>query len=243
VESESGKVARVQAMLSDADSFNAQIKALDALIGSGNVDIDIFKNALDAYAELFDRFYDNAERRSQVEEKIKTSLGNLPVLFRIELLMELAGSALDHVDQSKALERINEAQVIMDNYQWPPRFGLPLKARLAVLRFRAGNTQKARTDADAALALFDTVRDKMVDIDRAGAIRPLAEAYQSMGNAAAALAVYRRAVEEGVKNPNSRPHAEDLSATCRSMALHGVEPDANLWARIRQIREGLGPPW
>jgi hypothetical protein len=53
----------------------------------------------------------------------------------------------------------------------------------------------------------------------------------------------RRFVEEGVENPNSRPRAEDLSATCRSMALHAVEPDADLWKRMRQIGDGLGPPW
>jgi hypothetical protein len=64
-----------------------------------------------------------------------------------------------------------------------------------------------------------------------------------MGDEAGALFVYRQAVEEGVENPNSRPRAEDLSATCCSMALHAVEPDAELWKRIRQISEQLGDPW
>ncbi len=64
-----------------------------------------------------------------------------------------------------------------------------------------------------------------------------------MDDTAAALMVYKRAVEEGVENPNSRPRAEDLSATCLSMALHMVEPDAELKNRIRQISEGLGDPW
>ena len=64
-----------------------------------------------------------------------------------------------------------------------------------------------------------------------------------MGDTATALSAYKRAVEEGVENPNSRPRAEDLSATCLSMAVHGVEPDAVLWTRIRQINDGLGDPW
>ena len=241
VESESGKVARVQATLSDNNSFTEQIKALDALIGSGHV--DIIKNALDAYAALFDRFYDDAERRLQAEKKIKAGWGNLPVLFRIKLLLTLSRSALHHADPGQALKLVNEAQAMTDAHQWPPRYGIPIQAQLAGLRSRAGDTQRARTDADAALALFDAVRHQMVDIDRAGTIRPLAETYQSMGDTAAALALYKRVVEEGVQNPNSRPHAEELSATCRSMALHGVEPDAPLWARMRQIRKGLGPPW
>jgi tetratricopeptide (TPR) repeat protein len=241
VQSESGKVARVKATLSDKNSFTEQIKALDALIGSGH--LDVIKNALDAYAALFDRFYDDAERRSQVEEKLKTGLSNLPVLFRINLLLTLAKSALEHADPAQALQLVNEAQTMTDGHQWPPRYGIPLKAQLAGLRFRVGDTPKARTDADAALALFDAVRHQMVDIDRAETIRPLAETYQSMGDTAAALALYKRVVEEGVQNPNSRPHAEELSATCRSMALHGVEPDAQLWSRMHQIRQGLGPPW
>ena len=64
-----------------------------------------------------------------------------------------------------------------------------------------------------------------------------------MGEQAAAFRTYALAVEAGIDNPNSRPRAEDLSATCRSMALHDVRPDAQLWARIRQVSEGLGPPW
>jgi tetratricopeptide (TPR) repeat protein len=231
----------VQATLSDANSFQEQVKTLDALISRGSYDIT--KNALDAYAELFDRFYDDAERRAQVETRIKASIGKLPVLFRIYLFMTLTESARAHKDGAKALELVHEAQAIMDAYQWPPRYALPLKAQLISLRAQAGDKQKARADADAARAWFETVRNQMVDIDRAGALRPLAEAYQSMGDTATALAVYRQVVEAGVANPNSRPRAEDLSATCRSMALHGVEPDATLWARLRQIQHALGPPW
>jgi hypothetical protein len=116
-------------------------------------------------------------------------------------------------------------------------------ARQAALRHRAGDRDQARRDLDQALALFDSQRKGIVDIFRAGALRAVAEAYQSMGDDRTALRVYKKAVEEGVANPNSRPRAEDLSATCRSMALKGVEPDAELWARIRHIQSGLGQPW
>ena len=241
VDSESGKVAWVKAMIAGEDYFDEQMNALDALIAPGN--FDIVENALKTCANFFNRFYDDTERRSLVEGKIKTSWGKLPVFMRIELLAELAGFALDHADQAKALELVNEAQLFMDGAQWRPEHRIPMISKLVQLRFRAGDRQKARTDADALLAFFDSQRDKIVNIYRAGTLRPLAEAYQSMGDTAAALAVYKRAVEEGVENPNSRPRAEDLSATCCSMALHGVEPDAELWTRIRQINEGLGDPW
>ena len=241
VDSKSGKVAGVKAMIAGEDHFDEQMNALDALIAPGN--FDIVENALKACANLFNRFYDDAGRRSLAEEKMKISWGKLPIFKRVELLTELAGFALDHADQAKALELVNEAQLFMDGAQWRPEHRIPMISELVKLRFRAGDGQKARTDADALLALFDSQRDKIVNIYRAGALRPLAEAYQSMGETAAALAVYKLAVEEGVENPNSRPRAEDLSATCCSMALHSIKPDAELWTRILQIKEGLGDPW
>jgi hypothetical protein len=50
-------------------------------------------------------------------------------------------------------------------------------------------------------------------------------------------------VEDCAANSDSKPRAEDLSATCCSMAESGVEPDAGLWTRMRAIRDGLREPW
>ncbi len=241
VDSESGKVAQVKAMKSDEESFHDQIKELDVLLESGN--FDLVNNALKACAELFNRFYDDAQRRSLLEEKIKSSWNTVPIFFRIELLMQLAEFALEHSDRSKALELTNHACLMFNKYQWRLEHRISMMARLAELQYRSGDTQKARDEADAALDLFEKQGSTIVNIWRAGALRPLAEAYQAMGETERALSVYKRAIEEGVENPNSRPRAEDLSATCASMALHAVEPDSELWARIHQIYEGLDHPW
>lgn len=241
VDFESGKVDGVKAMTADQDSFDDQVKALEALIASGN--FDMIKNALEAYTELFNRFYDDLERRSPVEEKIKISWNKVPLFIRVELLMSLAGFALDHEDSGKALDLVNEAHIIMEGTEWPLEYQIPLMAKLDLLRFRCGDQQKAKADADTLLTLFQSERKKIVNIYRAGAIRPLAEAYQSMGDAVAALTVYKFAINEGIENPNSRPRAEDLTATLISMAIHGVEPDDGLWTLIRQIKAGLADPW
>ena len=116
-------------------------------------------------------------------------------------------------------------------------------AQLAALRHRAGEKSQARVEVDAALAKFEAERQKIVNIDRAKTLRPIAEAYSSMSDASAALMVYKRALEEGVENPNSRPRAEDLAATLCSMALNRFEPDAQTWLRIVEICDGLGQPW
>lgn len=240
-DAEAGKIATVKASIADEDAFDEHMNALEPLLVSNN--FDIVDNALQACAQLFHRFYDHTVRRSLVEEKMKTSWEKLPIFKRVEFLTELAGFALDHGDQAKSLALVNEAQTFMDGAQWRPEHRIPLVSKLVRLRFGAGDEQKARADADTLLALFDAERNKMANIERAGTLRPLAETYQSMGNTATARAVYKRIVEEGVENPNSRPRAEDLADTCISMALHEIMPDDELWNRILQIQDGLGDPW
>lgn len=240
VASEIGKTDAVRASIATDEAFDQRMDAIDAAVANGN--FDLIRNALDAGVRLFARFYDD-DRRSHAEAKIKSSWRKLPVTIRIELLMDLAGAALQADDRPKALELVNEAGAIMDGSRWMAEHRVPLAARLAGLRGRAGDIEGARRDAAAALALFDAGRQTIPNFARAGALRPVAEAYQAMGDPESALAVYRRAIEEGATNENARPRGLDLSATCGSMAIAAVEPDPALWARIREIHDRLGAPW
>jgi tetratricopeptide (TPR) repeat protein len=174
---------------------------------------------------------------------MKAAWQTLPLTVRIESLMTLANAALAHDDKTKAIALLDEARPFLDDYDWSARLRLPLDARLAAIRHRAGDTERARSEADAALALYEAERSIITNIYRAGVLRPLAEAYFEMGDAATARAIYARALEEGVVNPNSRPRAEDLSDTCCSMARTGLEPDERMWDRIREIKKGLSHPW
>lgn len=239
--SEEGKVARIEAMICDMDSFEEEMEDLEKLVTTAN--FDITKNALEAYAELYNRFYMDTGRRTLIEEKIKASWNSMPLLVRIDLLMGLADFSLAHEDQGKALELVNEAGTLIDSATWQPRFGIPLKARLAELHFRAGDEEQARIDVQGALNMFEASRKKIVNIYRAQILRSIAEAYKVIGDTIVARDIYKRALEAGIENPNSRPRAEDLMATCCSMALNAVEPDAELLNRIREIRDGLGDPW
>ena len=241
VDSESGKVVEIEAMTCSADSFDKEIQALEKIVLSGQ--FDVVRNSLAAYAELFNRFYEDIERRVLIEDKIKAAWSGMPIFVRIDLLTELTSFALAHSDQAKAFELVEEAKTIMDSASWQPRSAIPLKAKLAELRFGAGDKQRALAEAQDVLNLFDTEREKIVDIYRAQMLRSIAEAYWAMGDTAVALDLYRRAIEAGMENPNSRPRAEDLAATCCSMALHSVKPSAEHLSRIRQIRDGLGDPW
>jgi hypothetical protein len=228
-------------VLAQAAAFDEQLKQQEAVLATG--DFDLGRGALEACARLFDRFYADGDRRDRVEQAMKRAWTKLPVMLRIELMFDLTGSALDHSDKSKALALVDETQAMIEGFQWVLEDQISLTARLGGLRFRSGDEDKGRAAVGAALAMFESSQDRIVDIYRAAALRAIAEAQQSMGEAGLARATYARAVEAGVANPNSRPRAEDLCATCCSMALHAVEPDAGLWARILSVKADLKAPW
>jgi pentatricopeptide repeat protein len=241
VDSETGKVAGVKAMMSDDESFENQLLDLDTMIATGNY--DIMRNALDACGQLYNRFYADQAKRDQAEAIFQSALSKVPVITRLELIMGLIVFTLEHEDQAKALTLTDEAQKIFESHQWPAEFHLSLAAKLTILRYRSGDHDIARTHADTLLTYFKEQGDMIVDIWRAGALRPLAEAYQKMGDTDSALAVYHMVIEEGCKNPNSRPRAEDLCATCISMALSETKPNSQLMTRIYEIYQCLGQPW
>ncbi len=239
--SEAGKVDTARAMTIDASGFDEQLAGVQAIVAAGN--FDQIRTALETCAQLFDRFYADAERRARVEAEVASATARIPFRVRIELAIEMAGFATDHADPTKALQLLDGARALLDGGQWTAQDRITLLARLAEARHGAGKPAEARTEADAALALFGARRSDIVDIDRAGVLRPIAEALQAMGDTAAARAVYAKALEEGVVNPNSRPRADDLVATACSLAVHGVEPDAALLKRLHEVRDNLRDPW
>ena len=239
--SESGKVEQVEATLCSEEDFDAQMKVLDELIASRN--FDLIKNTLYACAELYDRFYDDTEKRSQMEDKIRSSWNTLPIFIRIELLMKLTEISLQHTDYPKALALVNDAKALMDDAKWRAEFHVPTAARLAALRFRAGDRDVARAELLAEEMLFNEKQSEILNMDRADTLIQVAEAFYVMGDSTSSQAIYKQAVETAIENPNSRPCAEDLSAICLSMALNKVEPDEALWNRIKEIQSNLGDPW
>jgi tetratricopeptide (TPR) repeat protein len=151
---------------------------------------------------------------------------------------------LEHSDKAKAAAIVKELKVFLDGLRIRPEYEIPLRSRLAALRFRTGDAQTARDELAAAMELYDKTREKeIINMFRAGVLRVVAQAYVAIGDDDSALKVYRRAIEEGVVNINSRPRAMDLCETCVSMALNQIEPDEKLWARIKAINEELGDPW
>lgn len=239
--SEAGPVALVAAMRVEAEGFDAHVQALEADAATG--DFEHLRSALAAYAELYGRFYADSAKRARLEECIERASKNVPITVRVENRIELAEAALDHADPAQALALVAQARALLASSRWTTLTHVPFGARLAAVRFRAGEQAEGRKELEEARARFVAEREAMVDIYRASVLRPLAEAYLAVGERATARELYAQAVEAGVVNPNSRPRSEDLSATCCSMAVHGFEPDEALWARLTAVRAALGEPW
>lgn len=241
VETESSRVLAAEARPMDAEEFDTRLAAAGELLKVGS--LDRIQPALETLTELFNRWYSDNERRTLAEETIKSNWKKVPVALAVDIAEKLAKSALDHGDTAEALEQYREGKALVDGARWAPEDHIPVSSRMAALRHRCGEVEAARQDIAACVAMFDEKREAIFDVFRAGALRPVAEAYAALGDRAAALETYRRAVLEGSVNVNARPRAQDLVATCVSMAIHDVEPDAALWARIRDIRAELGDPW
>jgi len=240
-ETEQGKLSGVLAARDGNEPFQEHLRQIDRAATSGNH--DLLQNVLRSSARLYGVVYADIARRDALEEKIKSSWKPLPIFMRVDLLMDLSGIAVDHGDKARSLALLDEAQTIVAGARWPARYQVTLLARLGRLRSRAGDRDKAVAQLKEALSVFDSRRRMILDIERAGALRAVAEAWYAIGEASAALDTYKRAIEAGCENRNSRPRAEDLSATCCSMALVGARPDAAMWDRMRKIYEGLGDPW
>jgi hypothetical protein len=240
-DSETGKVAGVKAMVAGEDTFNKQLEDLKAVLKIG--DFSASQNALWSLTSLFDRYYENEERRSAVEKMIREEWKAVPKLVRFDLLEEMTKIALKHAGQEKAKELVDQMHYLVSSNRWSFEHQIPMVARVLKLRHKAGDVEGVREEAEAILDRYETDKKLIPKVFRAESLRPMAEAFHKMGQRELADSIYRLVIEEGANNPNSRPKSVDLSETCCSMALNKYEPDAELWARLREINEGLGDPW
>jgi len=240
-ESELRGLAVLKARLADEGAFDEDLEATDTAIQAGSM--DRIQASLEQCVAYFDRYFDDVERRDRAQSRIEQAEGKLPLLIHLELVGKLADAALDHGDSAKARELVAWLDRLIADQRWLLRHELPVVARTCALRHRAGEVERAREDADEALAKYEQARDTITDVFRVEALLPLAEAYHAMGYARRALEVYALAVEDAVHNPNSRPRAMDLTALLCSMARNDVEPDPRLRARLLEVCGALGAPW
>jgi len=238
---ETGRVAVVLAERCDEQMYEVLVKDLERF--SSSLNFETVRNAADAYCVIYRRFYRDGAKRDAAESRIRATWKILPTMSKLDVLAELIRGTIKNHDKIKAMALVSEMQAEVDGVEWDLESGIPIRARLAELRYLAGDRKGGRAAADAELAFYGERGRYLQNFERADVLIPLAKAYQVIGDSATSLTIYERATNEAVENPNSRPRAEDLSAVCRSMALQGVKPDGEFLARLRQIYDGLGSPW
>lgn len=235
-----GRDLVVRAQGASDEDFAHLVEGLDALVKTQGYDAIL--GAIDGYIDLYRRFYDDPQRRALMLAKTRVAWEEMPGLIRFRTLLRFADAALGHDDRSTAKRLVDEADELHGSYRWPVDFDLPLRADLARYRVRLGDDDAARAQLDGAVALADAQLETLLNFKRAEALRPVAEGYALLGDGQAAHGLYARVVELGAENPNIRPRTNDITATCVSMAVHGVEPDAGLRQAIEQIVSGLAKP-
>lgn len=240
-DSELVHVERARADVLAAGDLAAHLAQVDDVLSKGNY--EHITAALETCTRLHARFYADAEARARLALRVAKASEKLPRQHAVQLHLQLAKAAIDHADHTRGQELLRDARSILDLGRWAPENKAVLAARIAELRARAGDRERARFEIDEALALVESERDKIIDIDRADALYPLAEAYAALDDGIASQQTYLQALDEALVNPNSVPRAEDLVAICLSLAKLGITPSAELDKRLREATGGLSHPW
>lgn len=235
-----GQKISAQALIAEAQDFDRLVASLDALVSSEGYEAILA--ALDGYADLYARYYDNPQRRAMMLAKTRLAWQGMPGVKRFETVLRFADAALAHDDQANARDLIDEADNIRQAFAWEVGLDLRLRSEVARYRIKLGEQDDARAMLDDASAFAEANLQRLQNFNRAYALRPVAEAYAELGDKARAHTLYENVVQLGSENPNLRPRISDITATCVSMALHGIDPDPQLRRTIEQIVSGLTSP-
>jgi hypothetical protein len=240
-EHEAGAHRAALALRDAREDASAALPQVEALLAEESFDTKLA--GVNAAMEIAGSASTTAEDRDALEQRVRAATETFPLVVRLSVLRDLASASIRRGDTAHALVLLGEADDLLDMATWQPESFVEEAALLARARHEAGDTAGARERLDAAIARYDAHRDAIVDIWRAGALRPVAECLAAMGDEDEARAMWLRALDEGALNPNSRPRAEDLVATTLSIARMGVDPGDEIRARVEDIQSRLGTPW
>jgi tetratricopeptide (TPR) repeat protein len=243
LDSEKGELTRTQVKAETELSFDEQIQQFEMLLEKAG--FDAITNVLIGFSVLYDRYYDDLDKRNTVKEHLVAAFQNyaLPADIRVNFMLRFGDIALAHRDTQTVLQLVEETRGYFTQFHWIAEQQIPVIANIEKLRFQAGDTKKAEAELDAALSLYEQHETEIWDFHRSETLFPLAEVYQFMGNSEKAHAVYQKAVEAGALNANLMPRAEDLTQTCCSMASSGLQPDPDLWKYMQDIKATLVDPY
>lgn len=223
------------------EELDIQADMFDKAIATHN--FDFVRNAIEGYLAWFDRVASDDARTARASKAIDDAIRGLPYDLQIQYKIDFA----DHLFQSgkteQAVLNLNNANEILSKTTFLPQDVSPLGAMIARAYVRLGDPKSARFLLQRLHAEYPTRREGITNLRRATSLRALAEGFCEIGDRDDAIACYTTALEEGAINPNARPRAEDLCATCVSMAKYKILLTPELTKRIALLRNSLTDPW
>lgn len=199
--------------------------------------------ALAMLAGLHERFFADKDVRSGCEKRLAETFASVPPQLRLDALARVVRTSLAHGDRDGGKKLIASMRGIVEGHTWRSEDRMPEIARVIELTYGAGDRDRARTEAEEALADYHRERESIVNIYRAETLRPLALAWFVLEEPAKGEELLALVIEEGMENPNSRPRCDDFVATCVALAKRGIRPPAATMTRMQEVYKGLGEPW
>jgi tetratricopeptide (TPR) repeat protein len=238
---ERGQVETARTAQVPMDQMDGQADMFDQAIATGN--FDLARGGIDGYLVWLDRVIDDAPRRARALSALSGAFPGLPLDLQVRYRVQLAEVLYSRGYKELAKTEVDCASALFKATVFLPEDTAPLGAVIAKARFRMGDADSARSELRALRAAYNAQSDLIVNLRRAASLRALAEGFLLLGDSDDAVESYKAALDAGAINPNARPRAEDLSATCVSMAMSGFQPSPEFMLRIDNLRAGLVDPW
>ena len=238
---ERGRIEAERTAKLPESQLDAQADQFDKAIATMN--FDLVRGGIDGYLAWIDRVVDDAPRRERALKALSAAIPGLPWDLQVRCNVQLADVLFTHGYKELASLQLDRAGELFRATVFLPEDTAPLGVVVAKARLRMGDANAARAELQRLRAEFEPRAETIENFLRAASWRSLAEGYQLLGDTNDVGRCYAAALDAGAINPNARPRAEDLSATCVSMAVSGFMPPPELLLRIENIRAGLADPW
>ena len=241
----------------DKESHIVEIYAIKAIRSNSQSDFDELLSQIDKYTsakefyavlysitaliDVYEHYYSQGENLKVIEDKILDIYEPMPYYYRYRFFRDICKIALSNNDKKRALEFVNKVDSIVykEKFEWRLEDRIALRAELAALKFKTGAEELAKEELDKIFDMFNAEGEKIVDMFRAEPLRKLAESYYQVGEREKSMLVYGLALAHGVKNPNIRPKAMDLTSTCCSLLVNRIELDEYLLTQIKEVYKDL----
>jgi hypothetical protein len=240
-ESDRGRVRAAAIPALAADALPAEADAFDRAIATK--DLDMVRSAIVGWTALLRRWSADDALRARAVQALDAAIAGLPVDLRIDGNLALARTLRELGRADDAKVRLDAAIAAFASAELLPEDVAPIGAMVAEGRIAAGDRAGAEAELRRLRERFDALRPEIMTTRLARSLRSLGAAWAALGDPAMARQAFRDALDAGLVNPNGRPRAEDLVATCIAMATSGTTPDPFTAQRIEEVRAQLGEPW